>query len=57
LWRSSTSQPTGQDQISAPNNTGYGGIGGSWFYRSSSNASYDIRGGAGGSGICLIAIL
>lgn len=59
LWRiNNTSQPSSQNQISAPNNTGYGGIGGSWFWRTGTgDNSYDIRGGDGGSGICLISIL
>lgn len=44
--------------IDAPSNTGIGGIGGGWFYRNgTSKGSYNIVGGKGGSGICIIAIM
>jgi hypothetical protein len=51
---------TGTNQlINAPNNTGYGGIGGAWYYdnRSSFNRSYTVSPGLGGSGICIISII
>ena len=44
--------------INAPSNTGFGGIGGGWFYRDgTAKGSYNIVGGKGGSGICIIAIM
>jgi hypothetical protein len=46
--------------IDAPNNTGHGGIGGGWFARMGSASkynSYNIVGGLGGSGICIVSIV
>lgn len=44
--------------IDAPNNTGHGGIGGGWFSRNYlGNSSYNIVGGKGGSGKCIVSII
>jgi hypothetical protein len=61
IWRGSKTSPAGQTQLAAPDNTGHGGIGGAWFYRSQPSGnnknSYDIYGGTGGSGICIVSII
>lgn len=62
LWRVIGSNvPSGRQLPSASNNTGHGGIGGSWYYRDDQGGvytrnSYDIYGGSGGSGRCIISI-
>jgi hypothetical protein len=56
LWRiSNYTLPASQSQLSAPDNTGHGGIGGTWWYKV--YTSYAITGGAGGSGICIVSII